>query len=109
MLKRGFTVGRSGLDSLPSVSLHCNSMSLTQLETIMIKILAANEYSSFPGDPIWSNCLGGRGVPTRSIPGVVASLVKKGLASASGHGQEATVSLTDDGVIAYDLIGGGAK
>lgn len=82
---------------------------LTANEAAVLHNIATNDFAPLNGDrpttfaetgPVWSNCLGG--VPSGSIPGVVASLSKKGLVTCSGgRGDEATVSLTEEGFAAW--------
>jgi hypothetical protein len=62
----------------------------TQLEAQMLRNIALNEFAPGNGRPpetfeecgtVWSDCLdcGPEKIPSKSIPGIVASLVKKGL------------------------------
>ena len=85
----------------------------TANEATILRSIARNEFS--PGNgaepesfadcgPVWSNCLDG--IPARAIPGVVASLSKKGLVLCSGgRADEATVALTQAGFEAYKAGG----
>lgn len=87
-------------------------MNLTALETKLLRNIALNEYAPGNGaEPashadcgaVWSNCLdcGPETIAPTSIPGVVASLVKKGLVWQEGSGREAVVALTSAGFDAY--------
>jgi hypothetical protein len=81
---------------------------LTELELRLLQNIALNDFQSCNGseppnfeacDPVWSNCLdcGPNDLRPRSIPGLVASLSKKGLIQTDGE----CVSLTRDGFAAY--------
>ena len=87
-------------------------MNLTPNETKMLRNIVLNDYQSLNGaEPasydevggVWSNCLdcGPENIPASSRSGVVASLVKKGLAVVDGRGDDATVGLTRAGYDAY--------
>ena len=83
-------------------------MHLTTLERDVIKAIAENQYSDEPGDKIWSWAIEYHTKITlkKQIPGVVSSLVKKGLViSIDGWGKDDdTVQLTEDGVKVYNSI-----
>lgn len=88
------------------------NMKLTDLETKMLRNIALNDYAPGNGaEPetfadtggVWSNCLdcGPDVVTPKSRPGVIASLVKKGLIWQEGKGSEAVIALTRKGYDAY--------
>jgi hypothetical protein len=87
---------------------------LTALETLLLRNIAQNLYQPGNGaepaafsdlDCVWSSCLNeiksGEKIPDKSLPGVTASLVKKGLATVSGRGADSTVRLTETGFATY--------
>ena len=48
------------------------------------------------GGSIWTECLQDEcRIAPRSIPGVIASLSKKGIATVNGNGRDSTVDLVD--------------
>lgn len=86
-------------------------MQITDMERKLLTNIARNEYTPVNGaEPatnddvyaVWSNCLdcGPHKIAATSIPGILSSLVKKGLADSDGE----QVSLTDAGFAAYKLI-----
>ena len=81
-------------------------MSLTAKELEVLKAIDTSEYGDYLDDAIWSWALSDNveNVEPASLPGVVASLSKKGLIavdSVERHGDEATISMTDEGIAAY--------
>lgn len=85
---------------------------ITKNEAIILHSIATSEFA--PGNgarptsyaetgAVWSNCLDG--VPRTSIPGVVASLSKKGLVTCEGAGSEAVVAMTEAGFAAWKASG----
>lgn len=46
------------------------------------------------------------GLPPKSVPGVISSLVKKGLVWSQGEGEEAEVGLTEAGFDALKVLRG---
>lgn len=92
-------------------------MTTTDLERKLIRNIAENEYA--PGNgarpttfaecgAVWSNCLecGPEAIAKASLPGALASLVKKGLAWQEGRGKEATTCLTEAGFATYLTLRG---
>lgn len=82
-----------------------NTTNLTALELDVLKAIDASEYGDSLTDGVWSFSIAQNiraGVAKRSIPGVVASLSKKGLVVVSGYGtSESYVTITDAGAAAY--------
>ena len=83
--------------------------SITANEKSMIINLATNDYGNGePGAQVWSNCLEcgdlGEFIPAKGFGGVVASLVKKGLASCTGYGktEDDVTWLTEAGVEMFE-------
>ncbi len=107
--------GRTKLDAISWAVPLGRHMNITPLEAKILINIAENELS--PGNgavpathkdagSTWANCLGigPEEIEARSIPGVVASLSKKGLAWCSGKGKEAEVGLTQAGFDAYQKV-----
>lgn len=84
-------------------------MNLTENEIKMMENLAFNDFGYEFGDPTWSRCLSdgphGEFVNKSSFGGIIASLVKKGLANVSGSGPDSITYLTEDGVKELGLSG----
>lgn len=85
-------------------------MSITKNEADLLRNIAENQYTDVNGarphsindvGAIWSNCLNAPFAPVdiapKSIPGIMSSLVQKGLAKSDGE----TVWLTAEGFAAY--------
>jgi hypothetical protein len=72
-------------------------MHITDLESAMILHIAENEYGDCPEDATWTQIV----CETSEDKGVLSSLSKKGLVSLQGHGREATVQLTAEGLKVY--------
>jgi len=84
---------------------------VTTLEAKMLRNIAENDYAN--GDPeaqVWSDCLdcGPCSLDPKSFGGLVASLVKKGLAESNDHGwdagaghRDACVWLTEAGLVEW--------
>ena len=77
---------------------------LTTLEIAVLDMMVTNDYGDTPDHHLWTNCLldcshpkEGRDVEKVQLPGVISSLVKKGLVVCDGSGKEATVALTNEG------------
>jgi hypothetical protein len=71
-------------------------MTITENEKALMIAIATSEYGDYMTDPTWVNCVWGwQG--TRKFPGVMSSLVKKGLAKSNRE----CCSLTDAGA---DLV-----
>lgn len=73
---------------------------LTQNEKEMILAIVNSEYSSEPGDLVWSFSVCG----TKEKAGVVGSLAKKGLVSCQDYDGEDAVALTDKGIAEYKRL-----
>ena len=67
-------------------------MKITENEKGLLLAIVTSEYGDFATDAVWVNCLWGWS-ETRKFPGVMASLVRKGLAKTDGE----TCRLTDAG------------
>ena len=82
-------------------------MRITENEKKMIVNIAEN---NFGDGPVWSDSLHegpyGEFVARTSFPGIVSSLVKKGLAGTWGTGRESQVALTNNGYGEYNKIRG---
>lgn len=82
---------------------------VTDLEADAIQAIGNNDFTD--GDPtawVWSNCVAQecKTVKAKQLPGVISSLVKKGLAETDGNsGKDACVRLTETGVVALKQIG----
>lgn len=89
---------------------------LTLLEKDVLIAIATNEYSNEPGDEVWSfsihyNC---KQTTQVQLPGVVSSLVKKGLvhhraADTEDKSDMDTVYLTKEGIEVYKSLTVNAK
>jgi len=83
---------------------------ITALERTIILCLGSNNFNDAPGEPVWSDSIlesdhgreftGGR----KSLPGVVSSLHKKGLADSDDIPGEETTWLTSKGIKVYEQI-----
>lgn len=89
-------------------------MKTTDLEAKLLRNIALNEFAPSNGatpetfeecGTVWSDCLdcGPEKIPSRSIPGLVASLVKKGLV---GSDRVDGCWLTRDGFEAFKALEG---
>jgi predicted transcriptional regulator len=78
-----------------------NKISITKLESDVIGNGFGKSNFNTEGNPVWSNSLieGCKLCTIKQLPGVISSLVKKGLALAEGEGSEKTVALTDEGKV----------
>lgn len=78
-----------------------NKISITKLESDVIGNGFGKSNFNTEGNPVWANSLieGCKLCTIKQLPGVVSSLVKKGLALAEGEGKEKTVALTDEGKV----------
>lgn len=80
---------------------------LTKLEKVVIKVIAKNEYSDSPGDPVWTFIIeDDTDLHSKQISGVVSSLTKKGLVGSNDAGKDSTVWLTKKGIKEYYNIKG---
>jgi len=80
-------------------------MKLTELEKVVIRTLAKNEYSDDPGDPVWTFIIeDNTDLHSKQISGVVSSLTKKGLVDSNDDGKDSTVWLTENGVEEYHKL-----
>jgi hypothetical protein len=88
---------------------------LTELEAKLLRNIALNDYQPLNGgepklfsqtSAVWSNCLdcGPETIAKKSIPGIVASLVKKGLVWTMDAGTDSTIALTEAGFNAYKAL-----
>ena len=73
---------------------------LTDLEKAALHNLATCGYGDKPGDPVWAFCATGGVVTAARAGGVVASLQRKGLVTCDGRGDDATITVTPDGIAA---------
>ena len=85
------------------------TITLTANELTVLKAIDDSEYGCYLTDAIWSfsiadNC----NLAPTSIPGVVSSLVKKGLVRCAGYGNDAEVRMTDIGAHEYIRANGGS-
>jgi hypothetical protein len=68
---------------------------LTPMEQIVLELYDTSDYVDKPGDPSWINVLSfdfqNKGFRADQLPGVVSSLVKKGLVGTQGQGREQTI------------------
>lgn len=72
---------------------------VTAKESAMLKVIRENEYTS---DSRYGGCWAFTACPDRSGSSVFGSLVKKGLADASGKGDDRWLALTDLGAYVLD-------
>jgi len=91
-------------------------INITELEKLVIENIALNDYTAINAarpetvedvGGVWSDCLdcGPNEINRVSIPGVVSSLVKKGLVETNGEtGRDACVYLTDRGLEAFKKL-----
>lgn len=70
---------------------------VTELERDVLAGIYASEYSDGPLAEPWSWSIRAKVATKAQIPGVVASLVKKGLVRSNGMGKEASVGVTERG------------
>ena len=78
---------------------------LTEHEKTVVKIIAKNEYSDFPGDPVWTFVIEDfTDLHSKQISGIVSSLTKKGLVGSFDEGKDSTIWLTKKGVEEYNKI-----
>jgi hypothetical protein len=78
---------------------------ITENEKGLLIAIVTSEYGDWATDDVWVNCLWGWS-ETRKFPGVMASLVRKGLAKSDGE----CCCLTDAGAeIALALAGDKAR
>lgn len=71
---------------------------LTDLEYAALHNLMHSDYD---GPAVWAWCATGGIVTKSKVSGVVSSLSKKGLVVCDGHGQDATICVTDEGRATY--------
>jgi predicted transcriptional regulator/ATP-dependent Clp protease adapter protein ClpS len=76
-----------------------NKISVTKLEADVIENGFGKSNFNTEGNQVWANSLieGCKICTLKQLPGVVSSLIKKGLALSEGEGSEKTVCLTDNG------------
>jgi translation initiation factor 6 (eIF-6) len=76
---------------------------LTQNELEALRAIDKSEYGEHLQDAVWSfTIVDNSSLKTRSVPGIVASLNKKGLVVSSMYEEgQATVEMTDLGVKTY--------
>jgi hypothetical protein len=90
-------------------------MKLTQKELAALTAIDASEYGSLLTDAVWSftiadNIPNSAGIARRAVPGIVASLQKKGYTRSGFSDGERTVEMTAAGAQAYtDAIGKRAR
>jgi hypothetical protein len=80
---------------------------LTALELSVLRAIDASEYGDVLTDEIWmfsvTDNMEAGGATPKQLPGVVSSLVKKGLVKSGGTGNDAGIHMTDAGATAYVL------
>ena len=78
---------------------------LTQNEVAVLKGIDQSEYGEFLVDAVWTfSCTQHSGLKARSVPPVIASLLKKGMVTTAGNGTEQTpyeIQMTKAGIEAY--------
>lgn len=81
-------------------------MNLTDMEKDVIRAIAENEYCDVLGQDVWSWAISHQTKITNDnqIPGVVSSLVKKGLVVSSQYDYDRVVKLTQKGIKEYKNI-----
>ena len=81
-------------------------MNLTVLEKDVMRAIGENQYSDYPGAPVWSFAIEYHTVFTNKhqISGVVSSLIKKGIVVSEGDGKDSVVCLTKQGILEYEEI-----
>ena len=88
-------------------------MNLTEMEKDVIIGIANNEFSNEPGDWVWSYSVhfNLKITSQTQLPGVISSLIKKGLVAHDNTGDELgdCLALTKDGVAAYRQLTGGSS
>jgi hypothetical protein len=86
---------------------------LTNLELEVLRALVDNDFmdgctgADMVGKELWSDCIYQNTsiVTNVQLPGVVSSLVKKGLVKCAGSGRNSTLWLTAEGVAAWEATG----
>jgi len=80
-------------------------MNITKLEKAVIAVIAKNEYSDSPEDPVWTFIIeDNTDLHNKQISGVVSSLTKKGLVNSIDDGKDSTIWLTKKGIEKYNKI-----
>ena len=82
-------------------------MNLTELEKDVLIAIATNEFCDEPGDWAWSYSIHYKCTMTtqKQLPGVISSLIKKGLAEHDDAGGEGDcVRLTKKGIEAFKTV-----
>lgn len=83
---------------------------LTMLELSVLAAIDASEYGDELTNEIWmfsvTDNMEDGGATPKQLPGVVSSLVKKGLVKSGGTGNDAGVHMTDAGAGAYMAAAG---
>ena len=86
-------------------------MKITKNELAALAAIDASEYGSYLSDEIWSFSIADNSeLKPKSIPGIVASLSKKGLVVCGGSGREGdwkTCGMTPAGIAVYLAANGG--
>jgi predicted transcriptional regulator len=86
-----------GHPTMPKTTTH-----LTDNEIKVIKAIVESPYGEDLTDETWTMYVAEDAKLTpRTFPGVMSSLVQKGLAETRGDGKEATCNLTDAGAALY--------
>jgi len=84
-----------------------DNMNITENEKAVLSAIDHNEYGDVLSDPIWTDSVFDNlctDIPSTSFPGVVSSLVKKGLIYADAvnrNGEEKTMGMTPEGIEVY--------
>jgi hypothetical protein len=99
----------SGFDIMV-LNLEGSDMKITDKERMVLENIARNDYTTLNGaEPecvrdtmCWSDCVsdGPNNVPAKSIPGIIGSLVKKGLVITDGE----CIELSKDGFNLYKSL-----
>jgi hypothetical protein len=72
------------------------------MQMILLIAIDSSEYGDTLTDAVWQFSAHNRAaILPRSIPGVVAGLVKKGYLTSDGSGNEATYAMTQNGAMLY--------
>lgn len=79
-----------------------NTIKLTPNEFKVLAAIDASEYGDTLGSAVWTFTIQDHcDLTPRSIPGVVASLSKKGLVRIAGTGREAEIGMSEQGQAVY--------
>jgi DNA-binding MarR family transcriptional regulator len=83
---------------------------LTTKELAVLRALDSSEYGSFLTDAVWSFTIADNSDLTpKSIPGICASLQKKGYTRHGESDGQKTIEMTKEGALAYIAANGGGS